>query len=89
MNDDSRRDFLKTSAAVGMALAAGASAAAAEAPVPALRLAYGYQHTPVPLPFDAKSLKGLSEKLIQSHWENNYGGAVRGLNRLRGRLASA
>jgi Fe-Mn family superoxide dismutase len=89
MNDDSRRDFLKTSAAIGAVLAASASAGAAEAPATAPRLAYGYQHTPVPLSFDAKSLKGLSEGLIQSHWENNYGGAVRALNTLRGRLAAA
>ena len=38
--------------------------------------AFDYQHAVVPLPFDVKSLKGLSERLIQSHWENNYGGAV-------------
>jgi Fe-Mn family superoxide dismutase len=87
MNDDSRRDFLMSSAAIGAALAVGAVATAAETPAP--RLAYGYQHTPVPLPFDAKNLKGLSEKLILSHWENNYGGAVRALNILRGRLAAA
>lgn len=91
MNDDSRREFLKASAAIGAALAAGATATgtATAADAPALRPAYGYQHTPVPLPFDAKNLKGLSEKLIQSHWENNYGGAVRALNTLRGRLAAA
>jgi superoxide dismutase, Fe-Mn family len=89
MNDESRRDFLRTSAAIGVALAAVASATAAEAPASSPRLAFGYQHTPVPLPFDAKSLKGLSEKLIQSHWENNYGGAVKALNTLRGRLAAA
>jgi len=51
--------------------------------------AFDYQHVPVPLPFDAKSLKGISEKLIQSHWENNYGGAVKALNTVRGRLAQA
>ena len=29
-----------------------------------------------PLPCDPKKLKGLSQKLIESHWENNnYGGA--------------
>jgi hypothetical protein len=39
-----------------------------------------YQHSPVALPFEAKSLKGISEKLIQSHWENNYGGAIKALN---------
>ena len=89
MNTESRRDFLKTSAAIGAAVAASATATAADVPAMATRLAYGYQHAPVPLPFDAKTLKGLSEKLIQSHWENNYGGAVRALNTLRGRLAAA
>ena len=33
-----------------------------------------------PLPFDPARLKGLSEKLIVSHYENNYGGAVKRLN---------
>ena len=51
--------------------------------------AYEYQHTPLLLPYAAGSLKGLSEKLIQSHWENNYGGAVKALNTLRGRLTRA
>src|SRR3954467_4307079 len=34
-----------------------------------------------PLPFDPAKLKGLSERLIVSHHQNNYGGAVRNLNR--------
>jgi len=42
--------------------------------------AFRGQHQPKPLPFDAGKLKGISEKLIKSHWENNYGGAVRALN---------
>lgn len=33
-----------------------------------------------PLSCDLKKLKGLSEKLIVSHYENNYGGAVKRLN---------
>jgi len=72
-------------------LAAAASATklmAAEAAPPA-QTAYGCEHAPVPLPFDAKSLKGISEKLIQSHWENNYVGAVKALNLVRGRLSAA
>lgn len=40
-----------------------------------------------PLPFDAARLKGLSERLIVSHHENNYGGAVRNLNRTEQELA--
>jgi superoxide dismutase, Fe-Mn family len=33
-----------------------------------------------PLACDSTRIKGLSEKLIVSHYENNYGGAVRRLN---------
>lgn len=40
------------------------------------------KHTMVPLSFDAKSLRGLSERLLVSHWENNYGGALRNLNKV-------
>src|SRR6266571_721786 len=36
---------------------------------------------------DPAKLKGLSEKLIVSHWENNYGGAVRRLNAITAQLA--
>jgi superoxide dismutase, Fe-Mn family len=44
-------------------------------------------HTVVPLPFAAGSLTGLSERMIASHHENNYGGAVRNLNRVEQELA--
>lgn len=37
----------------------------------------------VPLGFDAAGLVGLSEKLIRSHHQNNYGGAVKRLNGIR------
>ena len=50
--------------------------------------AFSGQHQPKPLPFDPAKLKGLSEKLIKSHWENNYGGAVKALNVVEQRLAS-
>jgi len=32
------------------------------------------------LPFDPAKVKGLSEKLLVSHYENNYSGAVKRLN---------
>jgi Fe-Mn family superoxide dismutase len=38
------------------------------------------------LPFDPAALRGLSEKLVRSHHENNYSGAVKRLNALRGQL---
>jgi Fe-Mn family superoxide dismutase len=44
-------------------------------------------HTPVPLPLDPSQLKGLSERLIRSHHENNYGGALRNLNKVEEELA--
>ena len=45
------------------------------------------QHTMKPLPFDPKKLPGLSERLIVSHHDNNYGGAVKNLNRVEEELA--
>ena len=39
-----------------------------------------------PLPFDPATLTGLSEKLLTSHHQNNYGGAVKRLNAIRGVL---
>lgn len=43
----------------------------------------------VPLPFAPGALPGLSERLLRSHHENNYGGAVRKLNEIRRQLGSA
>ena len=39
-----------------------------------------------PLSCDPAKLRGLSEKLIVSHYENNYGGAVKRLNAIAERL---
>lgn len=44
-------------------------------------------HKPLPLPFAPGSLEGLSERMISSHHENNYGGAVKNLNRVEQELA--
>lgn len=41
-----------------------------------------------PLACNAASLPGLSEKLIVSHYENNYGGAVKRLNAITAELAA-
>lgn len=43
---------------------------------------------PQPLPFDAEALSGLSAKLLNSHHQNNYGGAVKRLNAIREQLAA-
>ena len=44
------------------------------------------KHPIRPLPFDPAKLKGLSEKLLRSHHENNYGGAVKNLNKVEEEL---
>ncbi|MBY5666782.1 superoxide dismutase [Rhizobium leguminosarum] len=40
-----------------------------------------------PLPFDPKDIKGISEKVLVSHYENNYVGAVKRLNAIGTQLA--
>ena len=50
-------------------------------------LAYSGTHAIVPLPFDPKALKGLSEKLLISHHDNNYAGAVKRLNQIEQEIA--
>jgi Fe-Mn family superoxide dismutase len=44
-------------------------------------------HRVKPLPFKPSRLDGLSERLLVSHYENNYGGAVRRLNAIEDELA--
>jgi Fe-Mn family superoxide dismutase len=50
--------------------------------------AYRGEHQVKPLPFDATKLKGLSEKLVTSHHQNNYSGAVRRLNQIQQQIGS-
>jgi len=44
-------------------------------------------YTIKPLGCDPQRIKGMSEKLIVSHYENNYGGAVKRLNLITEQLA--
>jgi Fe-Mn family superoxide dismutase len=86
-----RRTFL-TSAAAGVATGLLANAAEAQSNAkhrPTPGAAFMDTHEPKPLPYAAGSLNGLSERLIQSHWSNNYGGSVRTLNEVNKRLAAA
>ena len=59
------------------------------APPAALPPAFAGTHQPKPLRFDPAKLDGLSERLIRSHWENNYIGSVKTLNMVETRLAAA
>jgi Fe-Mn family superoxide dismutase len=75
-----RRDFIALAA--GAAVVAGATEALAQQTAP--KVEYPIKK----LPFDPAKVKGLSEKLLQSHWENNYSGAVKRLNAITAQLAS-
>src|SRR5689334_10565195 len=63
----------------GALLAATLTAASARSAPP--------KPTPKPLPFDPKAVAGLSEKLLISHHDNNYVGAVKRLGAIRGEFA--
>ena len=90
MGELTRRDALIAAGAGAAAVSAAASSARAQgAPTPAPAPAFAGQHQPKPLRFDPAKLTGLSERLIRSHWENNYQGSVRSLNTVEQRLAAA
>ena len=46
------------------------------------------KHAPASLPFKAASLRGISEKMITSHHDKNYAGAVKNLNKVETDLAA-
>jgi Fe-Mn family superoxide dismutase len=87
-NEIERRDFIQ-----GVGLAAGAAAAttiiattaSAQSASPTGGKAMTYE--PKPLSLDPKSIKGISEKVLVSHYENNYVGAVKRLTAIGEQLA--
>ncbi len=85
----SRREMMGGLTVAGLA-ASGIAAAATDTVSPAAIIAppaFRGQHVPQPLPFNPAGLNGLSEKLLVSHHDNNYVGAVKNLNRLEQELA--
>ena len=86
MKNISRRE------AIGEVLATGAGILAfggrADSQTETLPMAFAGRHQAKPLPFDAAKLNGISEKLIRSHHENNYTGAVKALNVVEQRLSA-
>ena len=81
-----RRNFLKgvSAAAASTAVLTGTQAFAQGSSQTAGK-AMPYQAKP--LPFDPKSITGISEKVLVSHYENNYVGAVKRLNAIGTQLA--
>ena len=93
MSEISRREFLAvTSSAVALAALASEVNAAESASglgvgVAASGTSFAANHDIKPLPFDVTKLDGISEKLMRSHWENNYSGSVKALNAVKQKLA--
>lgn len=79
-----RRGLLTAGAILSLgatALAPAIARAADAAPAP-------ISFTPIPLPFDPKTIAGLSEKLLVSHHDNNYVGAVKRLGTITTQFAA-
>jgi Fe-Mn family superoxide dismutase len=66
--------------AAGAALVATATSALAQN-------APKVEYTPAKMPFDPTKVKGLSERLLRSHFDNNYTGAVRRLTAINAQLS--
>src|SRR6266404_8281379 len=81
-----RRNFLKavSAAAASTAVLAGTQALA-QGNLQAAAKTTPYQAKP--MPFDPKTITGISEKVLVSHYENNYVGAVKRLNAIGTQLA--
>jgi Fe-Mn family superoxide dismutase len=75
MTELDRRDMFGAAALAATAAVTLASSSA-EAQTPPPTGPYSIK----PLPFNPASIKGLSEKILVSHHDNNYAGAVRRLN---------
>ena len=69
-----RRDFMALGAAT---IASGLTVATAADTVPTPRATHPETLVQKPLVFDPKKLEGISEKMIVSHHDNNYVGAVK------------
>jgi Fe-Mn family superoxide dismutase len=84
-----RRNFLQ-----GAGIVAGVTAVTATTSLmsdPALAqtalTAPKVEYKPKPLSLDPKAIKGISEKVLTSHYENNYVGAVKRLNAIVAQIA--
>jgi Fe-Mn family superoxide dismutase len=85
--DLERRDFIRSAGLVAGATAAATlverSAFAQSSPTGVRPVNYQAK----PLSLDPKSITGISEKVLVSHYENNYVGAVKRLNAIGAQLA--
>ena len=91
-----RRGLVRTGFGIGVGAAALAAAlpgrtALAQGTAPAAPAAPAAKQPPYairPLPLDPQRIKGMSELILVSHYENNYVGAVKRLNSIADQLAT-
>ncbi len=76
--------MLQAAAVATVAIGVASSLQAADSPVAAP--AFTASTELKPLAFDPAKLNGLSERMLRSHWENNYGGSVRALAAVKQQL---
>ncbi len=81
-NRPDRRQVLLTAAATMATAAIVNDSTTAHAAAKAIPMKYD----PKPMPFDPNAIKGLSAKLLTSHYDNNYTGAVKRLNTIGAQL---
>jgi Fe-Mn family superoxide dismutase len=81
-----RRNFVGAAgvAAAAVTAAALSRSASAQTATAVPKMEYAIKK----LPFDPARIKGISEKLLTSHYENNYSGAVKRLNAITAQLAT-
>src|SRR5882672_7428344 len=82
-----RRKFMQGGALAGAALAVALSERTALAQTASNAGVTAMIYDIKPMSFDPKAIKGLSEKILVSHYENNYSGAVKRLNAITAQLA--
>jgi Fe-Mn family superoxide dismutase len=70
--------------AAALAAATGAGGAVAQS---SAQPGKAFAPTPMPMPFDPTAVPGLSEKLLRSHYDNNYTGAVKRLGAITSQFA--
>lgn len=91
MTDEiTRRNFLVDAALVsgGVLLTQSGSAALAADSADSQSTPAAFSYEPKPLPFNPSKLKGISEKLIVSHHDRNYAGAVKRLASIKAKIAA-
>ena len=90
---NSQRRHLLHAAAAAVATLGAAEAVNAQTSQPTATMpmvpSFASQTAPKPLAFDPARLNGISERLIRSHWENNYGGSVKALGVVKKTLSEA